>query len=270
MFYAAGTYHPWAGPAAKAEALTAAGLALLAHVLLALALAWGVHWKSHTETTAFEAELWSQVPQDAAPAAPPEAPPVPVQAPVETPVKTPPVPDRAQDTSAADIALKQEKLRLRLEKKQEEQEAQEKKKSQVAKLALEQQRVQKERLETEKRRQEQMARINAQAKATGRSVAGQGTALNASGPSGSYAAKVSAKIKPNIVFTQEIVDNPTAEVEVRLALDGTIISQKLIKASGNPAWDEAALKAVIRTRTLPRDVDGTVQPVIVLSLRPRD
>ncbi|HEU6455513.1 MAG TPA: protein TolA, partial [Roseateles sp.] len=53
-------------------------LALLAHGLLILALSYGLHWRSD-ESPAFEAELWSAVPQVAAPReeAPPEPEPKP-------------------------------------------------------------------------------------------------------------------------------------------------------------------------------------------------
>ena len=64
--------------------------------------------------------------------------------------------------------------------------------------------------------------------------------------------------------------NPKAEVEVRVAADGTIVSRKLIQASGNKAWDDAVLKAIDKTETLPRDTDGRVQPVMVISFRPKD
>jgi colicin import membrane protein len=59
-------------------------------------------------------------------------------------------------------------------------------------------------------------------------------------------------------------------VEVRSALDGTIISQRLLKSSGNKAWDDAVIKAIVRTDTMPRDTDGRVPPVMILEFRVRD
>ncbi|MBE7941983.1 protein TolA, partial [Ramlibacter aquaticus] len=47
------------------------GLALLAHALLLAALAWGINWQSQPETAGVEAELWSAMPQEAAPPPPP-------------------------------------------------------------------------------------------------------------------------------------------------------------------------------------------------------
>lgn len=108
-----------------------------------------------------------------------------------------------------------------------------------------------------------------QAGATG-GAAATGTAQSSKGPSASYAGKVRAKVVPNIVFTEDINGNPTAEVEVRTTLDGTILSQRLVKSSGNKAWDDAVIKAIIRTGTMPRDVDGRVPTPMILEFRPKD
>ncbi|MBP8136232.1 MAG: protein TolA, partial [Rhodoferax sp.] len=81
------------------------GLAILAHALLLAALTWGISWKRDAPMVVAEAELWSAVPQQAAPklVEPPPAPP-PVLAP---PKKAAPViPD-------ASIALEREKQRLK-------------------------------------------------------------------------------------------------------------------------------------------------------------
>jgi colicin import membrane protein len=44
----------------------------------------------------------------------------------------------------------------------------------------------------------------------------------------------------------------------------------VVDSSGNPAWDEAALKAIDRTGSLPRDVDGRVPSPIIIVVRPTD
>ena len=59
-------------------------------------------------------------------------------------------------------------------------------------------------------------------------------------------------------------------VEVRCAPDGTIVGKKLIKSSGNAAWDNAVLKAIDKTEVLPRDTDGRVHSPLVISFRPKD
>jgi colicin import membrane protein len=121
----------------------------------------------------------------------------------------------------------------------------------------------------QKQRQENMKRIAGLAGATGGADA-KGAAQKSSGPSAGYGGKVRAAVKPNVIFSDDISGNPTAEIEVRTTLDGSIISQRLVKSSGNKAWDDAAIKAVIRTGSLPRDTDGRVPTPMILEMRPKD
>jgi colicin import membrane protein len=118
-------------------------------------------------------------------------------------------------------------------------------------------------------RAENMRRIAGMAGATGSDNA-TGNALRASGPSDSYGGRIRARIKPNITFTEDIASNTPAEVEVRCSPDGTIVGRKLVKSSGNVAWDNAVLKAIDKTEVLPRDTDGRVQSPLIISFRPRD
>jgi colicin import membrane protein len=101
---------------------------------------------------------------------------------------------------------------------------------------------------------------------------GEGNAARSSGPSGSYAGKVAAAVRPNVVFPEAdlINGNPGAEFDVRLAPDGTIVgTPSLVKSSGVANWDEAALRALQKTEKLPRDVDGTVPSRLIVTLRPK-
>jgi len=280
-------------------ALRAFGLAVLVHLLLIAALTWGINWKHSDPNLSFEAELWSSVPQEAAPKlveAPPPPPPPPPRAP-EPVVKAPP----PAPTPDVDIALEREKKRkLELKKKEAElaeakkeqerlkelqakKEKEQKAKEELAKRKAEElkkaeakkpdpKEQEKQKLAdaaAEKQRQDNIKRALGMAGATGAADA-KGSAPKAGGPSASYGGKVRAKVKPNIVFTEDIAGNPTAEVEVRTALDGSIISQRLLKSSGNKAWDEAVIKAIIRTETMPRDVDGRVPTPMILEFRPKD
>ena len=118
-------------------------------------------------------------------------------------------------------------------------------------------------------RQENMKRIAGMAGATGDENA-TGTAQRAAGPSDSYGGRIRARIKPNITFTEDVASNASADVEVRCAPDGTIVGKKLIKSSGNAAWDNAVLKAIDKTEILPRDIDGRIHSPLVISFRPKD
>lgn len=118
-------------------------------------------------------------------------------------------------------------------------------------------------------REANLRRIQGLAGATGGETA-TGTAQRSAGPSGSYGGKVAAKVKPNIVYPDAISGNPRAEVEVRLSPDGTIVGKRLVQSSGNKAWDDAVLRALDKTETLPRDVDGRVPPSLTIGFRPQD
>lgn len=278
-------------------------LAVLAHLLLVLALMHGLQWQRESQSAAVEAELWSAVPQQAAPREVPPPPPPPppqpvVKAPPEPVVKPPPQPD-PQVQRDAQIALERAKEKRELEKRKlaEERErererlakleAQKKKREEeLARKKQEQQKLAAEakRKDEEKKRkqQEQETRLAKQreqlreetikrnlAMAGTGAPSSTGTAAQSSGPSASWAGRVQARVRPNIVFTDAISGNPKAEVEVRTAPDGTIVGRKLVKSSGLKAWDEAVLRALDKTEVLPRDVDGRVPSPVIIDFRPR-
>lgn len=269
--------------------LRAIALAVLAHVLLIVALTWGVHWKTSTDQPAVQAELWAAVPQQAAPRADPPPEPTPPPPPVVAPPPPPPPPPVRQaepDTREADLAIEREKKRLEKERKEREQlqerqrlekERQEKdkrlaeeKKQKEAEAKRKQEAIEKANAQAaEARRQENLRRMQGLAGATGAENA-TGTALRDAGPSGSYGGRVAAKVKPHIVYPDAVAGNPRAEVEVRAAPDGTITSTRLVQSSGNKAWDDAVLRALQKTETLPRDVDGRVPSALVIGFRPKD
>lgn len=261
-------------------------LALLAHALLIAALTWGVSWKRSTPDVAFQAELWSNIPPQQAAPKPVEVPTPPPPPPTPTPeARTPPPPPAPK----VDIALEQEKKRKLAQEQKAELQAQKDKEAEKQKTAekkakeelakrkatedakkLEAQKDNKDAAQqkaaqaaAEKLRQENLRRITGMAGATG-DADSKGTAQKSSGGSATYGAILRAAIKPNIVFAQEVEGNPIAKVEVRVTLDGTVISQRLLQSSGNKAWDEAAINAIIRTRVMPKDVDGKIPDTILL------
>ncbi len=121
----------------------------------------------------------------------------------------------------------------------------------------------------EAQRQENLRRIQGMAGASGGPSA-TGTALKSSGPSASYGGRIKARIRPNIIYTDMPAGNPVAEVEVRTLPSGQIVASKLLKSSGDAEWDKAVLRAIDKTETLPRDTDGRVPPVLVISFQPRE
>jgi colicin import membrane protein len=280
-------------PPPQARSPRALALAVGAHVALLAALTWGISWTHDAPVVVAEAELWASVPVEAAPKlveAPP-APPAPEVKP--PPTVAPPMP------SAADIALEREKKEIARQRKaemdlkvaqemQKREEAKKQaelkkqadlKKQAEAKQAAEEKaklaaaaKVKQEQEDAKQRealRQENLKRMAGLAGATGAPSA-TGTAQRSAGPSASYAGKIVARVRPNIVFADDLQGNPVTEVEVRAAPDGTIVGRKVVKPSTVKAWDDAVLKAIDKTETLPRDTDGRVPSTLIISFRPKD
>ena len=117
--------------------------ALLAHVVLVIALAFGVNWRSSPPTGA-TAELWAAVPEVAAPAAvtPPPAPPQPKPEPkVEAP---PPPKPEVRDAEIALEKAKAEKAREEREEREEREKAAALEKKRQQELAEKQERERRE------------------------------------------------------------------------------------------------------------------------------
>jgi colicin import membrane protein len=261
--------------------LRGAGLALLAHALLFMALTSAVQWRA-SPPEAVTAELWSAVPQVAAPRAvetpapaPPPAPPAPL--PKVEPKAEPTLPDPQIAIAKAE---KERVDRDRRERERLDKERADKKERDAAEAAhkkQEQLKVQaaqaaKQKAEDErlaKQRDDNLKRMMGQAGATG-SAESSGTAARDAGPSKSYAGKLVATIKPNIVFTDQVSGNAAAEVEVSAAPSGSILARRLVRSSGNKDWDEAVLRAIDRTGSLPRDTDGRVPSRIIVAFRPQE
>ena len=270
-------------------------LALGVHALLVVALAVAVNWRSQTPQT-FSAELWSATPQVAAPRAvestpatpPPPPPPPPAPTPrVATPAPPPPVDPQIAIDKARQEKEKAERLRAEREKAEHDRQAKaEKEKAEREKAERERQAAAKAKAEAQAKREEQerrdkqaeeqrlakqrednLKRMMGQAGATG-APGSTGTALKDAAPSASYAGKLIARIKPNILLTETLSGNPAADVEVRASATGTILSRRLVKSSGNKDWDDAVLRAIDRTAELPRDTDGRVPPVLVITFTP--
>ncbi len=239
------------------------------------------------------------------PAPPPPPPPPPPQAakPPPEPVATPKAPDialerekklreeqeerereleqqreqekRRQDAQARKEKEKKEQLEA---EKREEAERQKEQQQQQQKLAEQKKREDAKRAEAqkaqlEKDRQDNLRRLMGQAGSTAEQTTGPRSGKGAgSGTSSGYFGRVAALIKRNVVFDPNSVSgNPAAEIQIQTSPDGTIVgTPRLVKSSGNPAWDEAAMRAVQKTEVMPRDIDGRVpSPFPIINLRPK-
>lgn len=285
-------------PRLPGSAVPGTMLSVLVHGGLLAALAWGVAWRSPPPVTV-SAELWASLPQEAAPlteqtpppapapAPPPAAspPPAPAPAPAPAPPSTGPresdiALEKArqqkvrQEESAA--AAQAEKAAREKTQKAEREKTQKAERDKTAKDKLARDAAQRKREEEaeEKRlaqqRQENLQRMMGQIPAGAGAPGSRGTASADAAPSRNYAGLIVRAVKPNIVFTEAVIGNPEAVIEVRAAPSGTIIGRRLVKSSGSRDWDEAVLRAIDRTGTLPKDTDGRVPGTMEIVFKPKD
>ncbi len=249
--------HRWHAP--EKGSGPAFALSLLAHVVLFIAIAFMVRWKSEPVGTV-SAELWSLPPAAVQPPAP--VPPPPRPAPVEPP---PPEPEPRK----ADIVIEPKKAPppLKVEPKKVEPPPPPKvepkkvappdppKKDDSKKLEAERQAAAKATLD----------RVLAQAGPGARPAA-------AGGLSDAYAAQINSCIRPHIIFN---VPEGTrarqyeAQFEVTLLPTGEQAgAPKLLKASGLAAYDQAVERAIRRCDPFPRPKEGAVPRSIPLIFDP--
>jgi colicin import membrane protein len=270
-----------------------AALSVLVHGGLVAALAWGVAWRAPPPVTV-SAELWAAVPQQAAPPAEQAPSPAPAPAPLPPPAPPPapaPAPAPPPPPKEADIALekakqqkaKQDKAAEKAEKAEKaardkalkaEKDKADKDKAAKDKQAREAAQRKREEEAEEKRlaqqREENLKRMMGQIPAGTGAPGSRGTAAADAAPSRSYAGLIVRAVKPNIVLTEVVTGNPEAVIEVRAAPTGTIIGRRLVKSSGSKEWDEAVLRAIDRTGSLPKDTDGRVPGTVEIVFRPKD
>lgn len=263
-------------------------LAIGVHLMLVAALALGVHWKINTPAP-IEAEVWAEIPRAAAPElAPPPAPVTePVKAQPDTPVEPPkavePEPPAPEPIPDLVVSKKVPKKDVKKPKHREPVEVFETAPPKVSKKVppkvdktppkppvktVPSKVTSPDPIERTVNEAEAQRRLKLQRMMS--DLGSLGTPGPSGGPSANYAGRIKARIKPNIVFTDNVSGNPQAWVEVRCGPDGRILSSKLLESSGVPAFDTAVLRAVERTEVLPADESGRVPSVLQIGFRPND
>ena len=259
------THRPSDRPPRSEDLTAGATMSVIAHAVLIAALVWGVHWKSQSEPEGVTAELWSAVPQFAAPAptSPPPQPetrpqPAPVPPP-PVPTPTPPAPPPVATPKPPDIATELDKMHKQEEKlKAAQQEKADKLK------AAQQQKLEADKLA--KLHDDYLKRALGQLDAPPNAT---GTAARTSGPSSTWAGKVAALIRSHLIWTDALDGLQPPEVRITLGVDGSILSSQIVKSSGNPRFDAAVKDALTATQTLPRDVDGRIPSSVIIVFNPR-
>ncbi|MHB0989657.1 MAG: cell envelope integrity protein TolA [Burkholderiales bacterium] len=274
----------------------AAMLAILVHVLFFALLVFSLDWKTHAPEPVM-VELWQPPPpvpvvSPQPPAAVKPVPPEPVKA---EPVV--PNPDIALEQKRKLAAQQQRDAELlaqqqALQKQQEEKKAEDKKKKREQKK-LAQQQLQKqqaaelaqEKLAEQKAAEQKLAQekqMQEKKQAALRKLVAQQTraefqnesahALNsrrqaalASKQSAeqaqmkaAYIEKIKAKVRSMIILPDGLQGNPTAGIDVTVLPTGEVVNVKLVRSSGQPAYDDAVERAILKASPLPLPPDAAL------------
>lgn len=275
----------------RRERTISGALALAMHLIFIVLLVVGVSWQSKRSVEPIAVELWSELPP--APRAKPEpAPPPPPPEPPRQAPRPQPRPEPKPEVKPVpkpDIALKEQLLKKRQQEEKERAEREEKERQQkLAQEKLERERKQKEeearkrrekelaeqkKREEEKRlaekkkqeeakklaelkRQEDAKRKEQEMQAMLRKQAQQAAEAEARSRLDAYSRQVAERIKRYIVEPPNIQGNPEAVFEVVQIPGGEILSLKLKRSSGNPAYDAAVERAIRRAAPLPPPSDA--------------
>jgi colicin import membrane protein len=279
-------------------------LAVAVHALLVAFLVVGIHWQN-TKPAAVEAEVWDMKVQSAAPPPPPppqvtepEPEPEPAPAPkvIEPPAPPAPAPDikleqqkkrkeeLKQKQLAEQKARDEQKARELAEKKEAEKKAKEEAAKKEAEKKAQELADKKEKAKAEKAekakaaalaaakdkvRQQELQRMMAQA---GNGTSGTAAKSTAPRTDAGYDAALRAKIKSNTTFlgSTDVAGNPKASFQVEQLPTGDIISVKMIKSSGVPAFDRAVENGIHKSSPLPKKKDGTVERTLVVDFSMKD
>jgi len=86
-----------------------------------------------------------------------------------------------------------------------------------------------------------------------------------------YIAKIQAKIRGNVILPPEIAGNPEAQFDVVQLPTGEVMSAEIRRSSGSRAYDDAVLRAILKSSPLPKpDKADLFQRNLVLKFRPRE
>lgn len=248
-------------------------VSLLAHLVLVAIFTLGLNWKTE-EPAAFEAILWSEIIPSSEPTATKQTKVQPVEKQAKRQPTVEPTPPKQIASRKADIQLQKKEIKPEPKKKPEPK-IPETKKTESKPKPESKPEPKPEPKETEpalntelatKLRQEELARIMGGAPNIGSSSAG--TSRNKA----QYSDKIRQYVRSKLVFpgADAVSGNPEAIFEVKQLPTGEIVSITQKKSSGLPAWDSAVERALQRSNPLPKAEDGSVEPVLVLSFRPKD
>ncbi len=232
-------------------------LALAVHVLLVAALMLGVHWQSRAPDVV-TVELWQPPPEPVARPAPPQ--------PKVEPAPPPPAPKPEPRIEKPDIAIKAKPKPKPEVKPAPKPEPVVKPKPAPPPDETMAQRLLAEALQREDRqraaeRERQQIRDQLQRE----QFAARDRAM------ATWIDKIRAKIRGNIVPPPNIQGNPEALVLVTQLPTGEVLEAKLVFSSGHTAYDDAVIRAILKSSPLPKpDSAALFERELKLTFRPQD
>jgi colicin import membrane protein len=266
-------------------------LAVAMHAGFVLLLVFGVAWqKRHSEPAAI-VDLWSSMSPPRQEPPPPAPRPEPRIAP-KPEVKAPPPKPEVKPDPKPDIALRE---RLEKERKAKEQQELEKKKLEQKKAeeakklkAAQQQAEDAKKLKTQqqaetKKKEDALEKERLQKDAEAKRLAQEKDALASKlakerssaqqALNDKYITLIQNHVKRQIVEPPNLQGNPQVEFDVVLIPGGEVLTVKLRRSSGVPAYDAAVERAILKASPLPLPPDPTLFQQfreLNLKIRPRE
>jgi colicin import membrane protein len=221
----------WAYETPNDKAIASA-LALVVHALFFALLVFSVTWQKH-ERAAMVAELWGSLPSPKSEVPPPKAEPAPPEPKVEPRPQPKPQP-------RAEIDLREKKEKQRMAKEQE-----------LAEKKKRQEREQAEALKLKQAREAAEAKRLAQEQADALNKLAQQQAAAQAREVDKYKQAIATHIKRRIIEPPNLQGNPQVELDVTVLPGGEVLGVKTRTPSGQPAWDNAVERAILKAQPLP-------------------
>lgn len=233
-------------------------LAFAVHAVLIAFMFIGVRMQNRPGDTV-TVELWETPPPPPPPVVEAPKPPPPAPPKVEPP-KPPPEPEVKKPEIVEKAPPPKPKPKPKPEAKAPPKEDLEKL------LMREQVAMEQEKLNEERKRADE-ARRKAESEKTARQLAA--TARDKA--LAEYVNRIRAKVRQNWILPQDLQGNPQAVFKVVQLPTGEVIDVRLIKSSGNAAYDEAVHRAILKSSPLPQPASREqFYRELELTFRPRD
>ncbi|WP_124950776.1 cell envelope integrity protein TolA [Sulfuriferula thiophila] len=267
--------------------LPAAVLAILVHVVFFALLVYSINWKTHAPEPVM-VELWQPPVATSSRSVPEPKPRIEKQSKPEPVVPNPDIAlaekkrklaeqkareaeQLAQQQAEQKIAeqkLAEQKLaeqKLKRQQEQQKQAAQQLAEQKVAQQKIEQQKLEQQKKQAALRQmitQQSQNEFNAE---SARSLTSSRQAALASKQAAEqstmraqYQDKIKAKIRSKIILPDSLQGNPQARFEVSVLPTGDVVHVKLLRPSGQPAYDSAVERAILKASPLPMPPDAAL------------